>query len=128
MAQVMVPPRNKNGILGEILPVAGAIVGGVVGGGATGGAGALSGAGAGYGLGSAASNLLSANQQQQLGVQQQGGSALERRQVQLNQPDNLTALRNAEAAAAYLPEKQRQSYLPAIVTARRLEEQQRGMV
>jgi hypothetical protein len=48
--------------------------------------------------------------------------------MQLNQPDNLTALRNAEAAAAYLPEKQRQSYLPAIVAARRLEEQQRGMV
>jgi hypothetical protein len=125
----MVPPRNKNGILGEILPLAGAVVGGVIGGGASGGAGALSGAGAGYGLGSAASNLLGANQQQQLGVQQAGGgSALERRQIQLNQPDNLTALRNAEAAAAYLPERQRQSYLPAIVTARRLEEQQRGMV
>ena len=121
MAQVMVPPKNKNSELGQILPVAGAVVGGIYGGG-------IGGASAGDALGGAASNLLGANQQQQLGVQQQGGSALERRQMQLDQPDNLTALRNAETAAAYLPEKQRQSYLPAIVAARRLEEQQRGIV
>lgn len=120
MAQVLVPPRNKNGELGQILPIAGAAVGAVFGG----PAGAMTG----YSLGGAAGNVMGANEQQQLDVQQAGGSALERRQMQLNQPDNLTALRNAETAAAYLPEKQRQSYLPAIVAARRLEEQQRGIV
>lgn len=122
----MVPPKKQSNFMGDILPLAGAVVGGFLGHGQP--AGVIGGAAAGSAIGSTAGNLLGSNQQQQLGVQQQGGSALERRQVQLNQPDNLTALRNAEAAAAYLPEKQRQSYLPAIVTARRLEEQQRGMV
>jgi hypothetical protein len=118
MAQVIMPPKKENGF-GQILPIAGAVVGGIFGGGPAGAA-------TGYSLGGAASNILSSNQSQQQPLQTSG--ALQRRQDQLNQPDNLTALRNAEQAAAYLPERQRQSYLPAIVTARRLEEQQRGMV
>ena len=117
MAQVMMPPKKDNGF-GQILPIAGAVVGGIYGGGPAGAA-------TGYSIGSAASNYLSSTGNQQQPV---SSGTLQRRQMQLDQPDNLTALRNAEQAAAYLPEKQRQSYLPAIVTARRLEEQQRGMV
>lgn len=126
MAGVNVPVKNKQGILGELLPVAGAVVGGVVGGVAGGPPGAIGGASGGYGLGQAAGGFIDPGKQQQLGVSSSQG-ALQRRQDFL-QSDNLTALRNAEVAAARLPERERQAYLPVLTQARIMEQQRRGMV
>lgn len=113
MASVVVPQRKSQG-LGEIGMIGGAIVGGLVGG----PGGAVTGAQ----VGGAAGGMMS----QQKQTPQLEASAMSRRRQEL-ETDKLDALRNAEVAAAQLPEDQRQAVLPVLTQARLREQQTRGM-
>jgi len=112
MAQVLMPPRKNKSQ--ELFQVAGAVVGGVTGG----PTGAMQGAQ----MGGAVSNMV--NQPKQVAGTQ--ASAISRRRQEL-ETDNLSALRNAEVAAADLPEDQRQAVIPVLTQARLLEQKKRGM-
>ena len=120
MAQVIRPqPQNNNG-LNEILPIAGAVVGGIYGG--------PQGAVAGAGAGQMAGGILNP-QKPGAPTADSGGSeaaAMARKQAQMGQ-DNLEVLKQAEAHLPSLPEDMRQQYAPAIIQARMLEQQKRGM-
>lgn len=129
MAQVNLIEYRKKSALGELLPIAGAVAGGYIGYQAGGGApGALKGAGAGAALGQLGANTLdgdSGPRPQQLSSNSEA-AAMSRRMQQQSQ-DNLADFRKAEAALPYLPEDLRQEYGPAIVRARMMEEQRRGL-
>lgn len=117
MSQVIIPPKKGNG---ELFQIGGAIAGGIVGG----PAGAMTG----YSLGGALGGMENQSNKQAQGTQQSGQSdAMMRRQQQMAQ-DNLQVLKNAEASLPTLPEELRQQYAPAIVQARMMEEQKRGLV
>lgn len=114
MAQVMIPQKRDS--TGQALQLGGAIAGASAG---------PSGALTGYSAGGAASSFLQKPQPQ--GVESSGqAAAMARRQQQLAQ-DNLETLKQAEASLPALPEHLRQEYAPAIIQARMLEEQQRGL-
>jgi len=74
----------------------------------------------------AVGGLLAKNDQQIQSIPMQN-TALSRRLDKLN-TDNLASLRQAEEATMRLPEPLRQQYLPPLVKARMLEEQNRGVV
>ena len=118
MAQVNVPQKRDD--TNALLQIGGAALGAY----ATGGSpqGAMAGASAGGMIGGL--NQKPQNQP----VQAEGqAAAMARRQQQMAQ-DNLQVLKQAEAQLPSLPEPVRQQYAPAIVQARMLEEQKRGLV
>lgn len=124
MAQVIRPQTKSD--LGEVLTLGGAIAGGVLGS-AGGPAGAAGGAALGGGLGGMASNMLEPPKPQESPLQGGGESAaMLRRQQQMSQ-DSLGTLKAAEAQLPNLPESLRQQYAPAIVQARMMEQQKRGL-
>src|SRR3990167_6500594 len=131
MAQVMkIPPKKSK--VSQLLELGGTIAGGIIGGTAAGpgGAavgGAVGGSVIGHSAGGIAVNILEPPKQE-IGVEKQStATALMRRQQQLAQ-DNLAVLNEAEQNLAYLPENLRQQYAPAIMQARYLEQQKRGLV
>lgn len=120
MAQV-IRPQKPSGGLGEVLGIGGAVIGGIMGGGAPGAA-------AGAGVGQTAGNMLEPPEapQQPVNSSLSEANAMKRRQEQLA-TDNLAVLKQAEASLPSLPEDMRQQYSPAIIQARMLEQQRRGM-
>jgi hypothetical protein len=123
MAQVIVPQKQKNQGLSEILTLGGAGVGAVLGG----PGGALAGASLGSTLGGTAGSYINQNEPQGTAGAPSQNMAMQRRSQQLG-TDNLAALKQAEMQLPKLPEDLRQQYTPAIVQARMLEQQKRGMV
>ncbi len=125
MAQVIRPQPRDSGFK-ELLALGGGVAGGVIGGSA-GGVGAVPGAAAGVGIGQTAGSILDPNKPQQENPQAGGqASAMARRQAQMSQ-DNLATLKQAEASLPSLPEELRQQYAPAIIRARMMEQQARGI-
>lgn len=131
MPQIQAIKRKSEGY-GNIAQLAGTVAGGIVGS-IVPGVGTLAGAGLGGTLGGAAGGAV--DNSQSLGMQpipqgQSGGgaemAAMSRKQQQMGQ-DNLAVLQNAETHLPSLPEDLRQQYAPAIVQARMLEQQRRGM-
>jgi hypothetical protein len=118
MAQV-IRPQNQNNDLSNLLTIGGAVIGAGSGPG---------GAAAGAGLGQMAGGIMQPQQPPQQNPESGGGqaSAMARRQQQMSQ-DNLATLKQAEAALPSLPEGLRQQYSPAIIRARMMEQQNRGM-
>lgn len=131
MPQIIQPqvPDRKAQDQKSLFKIAGAVVGGVVGGYFGNAPGAIAGAGAGASLGDQAGSMLVKDDTNKVTPSIQPGQqsqALARRQQQL-ETDNLTQLRDAEQAAAQLPEEQRQRVLPTLTRARLMEQQQRGV-
>lgn len=120
MAEVIRPNRQENS-LNSLLTVGGGVIGAAYGGGL---GAALTGAGAGQMAGGLLNGQKSPQQNIPLNSQ---ASAMARRQQSMSQ-DNLATLKQAEATLPQLPESLRQQYAPAIVQARMLEQQKRGIV
>lgn len=120
MAQVIRPQVPDDNLLKNVLTIGGGIAGAVYGG--------PGGAVAGAGAGQLAGGILSPQKPPQENPQSGGGeaAAMTRKQQQMSQ-DTLGTLKQAEASLPTLPENLRQQYAPAIIQARMLEEQKRGM-
>ncbi len=117
MAQVNMPQRTND--TNQLLTLGGGVTGALLGG----PSGALMGASAGQ----TAGGLINSGQIPAQTVESSGqAEAMARRQQQLAQ-DNLNTLKQAQAALPQLPENVRQQYAPAIIKARMMEEQSRGM-
>jgi hypothetical protein len=126
--QVIAPQVKNNSVTRDLLTIGGGVVGGVLGA-AAGGVGAVPGAAAGATVGQMAGGLVAPDQEQTQALPQSGAgeaAAMARKQQQMSQ-DNLATLKQAEAALPQLPEGLRQQYAPAIVQARMMEQQQRGL-
>ena len=115
--------QPKQGGASELLTIGGGIAGGILG---AGNPAAIAG---GAGLGNMAGGMVDPQKPPSTTIGGGDGSqasAMARRQMQASQ-DNLATLRQAEAVLPKLPEPLRQEYAPAIVQARLLEQNRRGM-
>lgn len=131
MPQIIQPQGNNSRNDNIIFQLGGAVIGGIAGYKGGGPGGALKGASVGAAAGNQAGNMFSQmNQNGDSGVSAQvptnSASAMQRRQQEL-ETDNLTALREAEVAAAQLPEQQRQRIVPTLAQARIMEQRRRGI-
>ena len=126
MAKAVQRAQKKQNGLGELLPIAGAVVGGVLGAGA-GGVGAVPGALAGSQLGSLAGGVVDPQEAPAPGV-----AAAQR--AQQPSPANVgvpevedpeVAIRNAQVALANLPQPVQQELGPALMMGQRAFQQKR---
>ena len=127
MAEVYRPPPKRSK-LSELMEIGGGIAGGIAGASGGGPPGAIAGAAVGSSLGGTIGNIVEPPKETpRAGGSESKSTALMRRQQQIAQ-DNLATLKSAEQNLTYLPEDLRQEYAPAIMRARYLEEQRRGLV
>lgn len=118
MAVEVRKPQKKQNELGQLLPIAGAVIGGM----SAGPGGAMAGASQGAALGQLGAGALSMAEGQQ---QQSGGvSAAERRLTPQAMPlpqeqDPMQAIQEAQVALANLPPEQQKQFGPALSIGQR---------